>query len=326
MAITLLFGCCQIETTARRLDEARAFFIKALGAQPIEQELAGQIDSIAPGTSYGCDHVGLGEAVFQINRPDAAMVFNGHPSVHQSYLDRAGPSVTNLNFFVDDWRHAKELLMGLGAPLHIEGPSDAAPALGDYGPDNTRPGAGERPFMFLGARELIGLDLELMEPNFLRFSDQQVQYPAFVHPRPEAQDGLLLQRLRIAVADLEATHANLECIFAPACRSKPYDYRAGPLARAFRIGLGGIEVEYCQPLGNGEVAAFLEQYGPGVMAIDFSARELDAAVGRARRHATVKEEPDWLGTGGRSGGTMVSSRDPIGFDAVLLPAGESPFA
>jgi len=185
MAITLLFGCCQIETTARSLDEARGFFMQALGAQPIEQELAGQIDSIAPGTNYGCDHVGLGEAVFQINQPDPAMVFNGHPSVHQAYLDRVGPSVTNLNFFVDDWRHAKELLMGLGAPLHIEGPSDAAPALGDYGPENTRPGAGERPFMFLGAREFIGLDMELMEPNFLHFSEQQVQHPAFVHPRPE---------------------------------------------------------------------------------------------------------------------------------------------
>ena len=326
MAITLLFGCCQIETTARRLDEARAFFIDAFGAQPIEQELAKQIDSIAPGTSYGCDHVGLGEAVFQINQPDPAMVFNGHPSVHQSYLDRAGSSVTNLNFFIDDWRHAKDLLMGLGAPLHIEGPSNAALALGDYGPDNTRAGAGERPFMFLGARELIGLDLELMEPNFLRFSDQQVQYPAFVYPRPEAQDGLLLQRLRIVVADLEETHANLERIFAPACRSKPYDDRSGPMARSFRIGLGGIEIEYCQPLADGEVAHRLERDGPGVMAIDFAARELDAAIDRARSRATVGDEPDWLGAGRHDAGAMVSSRDPIGFDTVLRPASESPFA
>ncbi len=321
MSITLLFGCCQIETSARRLDDARAFFRDALGAFPIEQELARQIDGIAPGTSYGCDHLGLGEAVFQINQPDPEMVFNGHPSVHQAYLDSQGPCVTNLNFFIDDWRHAKDLLMSLGAPLHIEGPSSAAPALADYGPDNTRPGADERPFLFLGARALIGLDLELMEPNFLRFCDQTVQYPAFVHPRPTGgQDQLQLQRLRIVVPDLDAVQANLVRLFTPGCRSNAYAWQEGPLGRAFRIGLGGIEIEYCQPSGSkGELASLLERHGPGVVAIDFAVRDPDAAKARAASQANVAEEPDWLGVGARPGAIRVASRDPIGFDAVLLP-------
>lgn len=110
MAITLLYSCCQIETSARSLDAVRTFFCDALGAFPIEQELARQIDGIAPGTNYRCDHVGLGQAVFQINQPDPAMVFNGHPSIHQAYLDSVGPCVTNLNFFIDDHVHAHDLL------------------------------------------------------------------------------------------------------------------------------------------------------------------------------------------------------------------------
>lgn len=136
---------------------------------------------------------------------------------------------------------------------------------------------------------------------------------------------MLLQRLRIAVASLEETHANLERIFAPASRSKPYGYQAGPLARAFRIGLGGIEIEYCQPLGKGEVADRLERHGPGVMAIDFAARDVGSAAARARSHAGLGEEPDWLGLGPRSGAMILSSRNAIGFDTVLLPAPDNPF-
>jgi len=319
MAITLLYGCAQIETTARRLDETRAFFYDVLGAGPIEQELAAQIDKIIPDEGYGCDHIGLGEAVFQVNQPAADMLYNGQKSVHQSYLDRVGPSVTNLNFFIDDAAQAKALLTAMGAPVHIEGPSSASRALADYGPDNTRPGADERPFLFMGARALIGLDLEIMEPNFLRFSDQSVQYPAFVHPRPEAGDGnLLLERLRIVVADLEATLANLARIFTPASVSRPYGWRSGSLGRSCRVWLGGIEVEYCEPAGNGgALAGMLEQFGPGVVAIEFSARDLATALARADDKARIAEEPDWLGLGAAKPRPCIASREPIGFDVVL---------
>lgn len=318
MPINLLYGCAQIETTARSLDETRAFFFGALGAGPIEQELAGQIDAIIPDPDYGCDHIGLGEAVFQVNQPAAGMEYNGQKSVHQSYLDRVGPSVTNLNYFIDDAAHAKALLLELGATVHIEGPSSAANALADYGPDNTRAGADERPFLFMATRALIGLDLEIMEPNFLRFAEQTVQYPAFVQPRPDAGDGnLLLERLRIVVADLEATRANLARIFTPASASRPCGHREGKLGLAFRVWLGGIEVEYCQPLGGGPLAEALERFGPGVLAIDFAARDRDAALERARGKAAVADEPDWLGLASDVPRASVASRAFTGFDAVI---------
>ena len=318
MAITLLYGCAQVETTARNIAETRSFFFDALGAGPIEQELAGQIDRIIPDPDYGCDHIGLGEAVFQVNQPAAGMLYNGQKSVHQAYLDRVGPSVTNLNFFIDDAVHAKELLLSMGAAIHIEGPSSAAKALADYGPDNTRPGADDRPFLFMATRALIGLDLEIMEPNFLRFAEQTTQYPAFVRPRPQAGDGnLLLLRLQIVVEDLDATAANLARIFTPASVSRPYGHREGSMGRAFRVWFGGIEIEYCEPLGTGALADALARFGPGVVTIRFAARDIDAALTKAGSRAEVGEEPDWLGVGGKAG-TLIASREPIGFDVVLV--------
>lgn len=322
MAITLLYGCCQIETSARRLADSRRFFVEVLGAEPIEQELAGQINAIAPGTDYACDHVGLGEAVFQINQPDPRMVFNGHPSIHQAYLDRVGPCITNLNFFIDDHRHARALLAAMGAPLHIDGPSSAARALTDYGPGNTRAGGDARPFMFFGTRSLIGLDLEIMEPNFLRFADQTVQYPAFVQPRPKPAGAvdMRLERLRIVVSNLDEVRGNLARMFAPASCSRPYWARRGSAGRSFRTWLGGIEIEYCQPTGpDSELAAALAERGPGVVAIDFSCRDSEAIVAAAQREVAISPEPDWLGEGaGEVKGIRLASRSAIGFDAVLV--------
>jgi hypothetical protein len=171
----------------------------------------------------------------------------------------------------------------------------------------------------MGTRALIGLDLEIMEPNFLRFTGQTVQYPAFVQPRPDTGDGnLLLERLRIVVADLEETHANLTNLFTPGSVSRPYSYKSGPLGRAFRVWLGGIELEYCQPLGSGgALAGKLEEFGPGVIAIDFAARDLDAALGRANGKAALNEEPGWLGLASQPQRPLIASRHPIGFDTVL---------
>lgn len=321
MAITLLYGCCQIETTLRDMDAAVGFFRSGLGGGLIEQKLAQQIDTIAPETSYRCDHVGLGEAVFQLNQPDPAMVFNGHPSIHQVYLDHQGPCVTNLNYFIDDHEHARELLLEMGCPLHLEGPSSAAPALADYGPDNTRPGGDERPFMFIGTRHLIGFDLEIMEPNFLHFTRQTVQYPAFVHPRPAVDDGnLLLRRLRVVVPSIEDVWSNIDRIFTPGCRSRPYYYRAGPLGRSMRISFGGMEIEYCEPAGHaGPQAELLERHGGGAVAAEFAADDIDIALARCRDMAWSCSEPDWLGNREQVLRPLIASRDSIGFDVILEP-------
>lgn len=324
MTINLLYGCCQIETSTRDLSATRRFMIDKLGAGPAEQPLAREIAQIIPDPAYDVDHLECGEAIFQINQPSAAMTYNGQPSVHQSYLDRVGPCVTNLNFFVDDHDHAHALLSQMGAKTCIRGPSTAARSLADYGSENTRTGADERPFLFMGTRPLIGFDLEIMEPNFLHFSKQTVQYPAFVRPRPKSGDGnLQLERLLVVVDRLETTLENLELMFAPACRSKPYAYREGGLGRSFRVTLGGVELEYCQPLSNsGFLASTLARFGPGVAAATFTAQDLSHVVSIATANRTVAFEEAFEPLGlahTHQSGCWLGCRAVTGFDVILSP-------
>jgi len=303
--------------------------IDGLGAGPAEQPLAREIAQIIPDPAYDVDHLECGEAIFQVNQPSPSMLYNGQKSVHQSYLDRFGPCVTNLNFFVDDHAHAHALLSGMGAPTHIRGPSSAACALADYGRDNSRAGADERPFLFMGSRELIGFDLEIMEPNFLHFTDQTVQYPAYVQPRPKTGDGnLRLERLIVAVDSLEASLGNIEALFAPACRSRPYAYREGPQGRSFRVTLGGIEIEYAQPLSqNGSLAQARARYGQGVIAIDFTARELDRALDRATAAGAraSRQDDDLLGNVPAQHFHHIECRASTGFDVIVSPQAERQF-
>lgn len=322
MAITLLYGCCQIETSTPDLEATRRFMIDVLGAGPIEQALAREIAALIPGVGYDVDHLDCGEAVFQINQPSPTMRYNGRKSIHQAYLDSVGPSVTNLNFFIDDYRHARDVLTAMGAETHIEGPSSAARALADYGSDNCRPGADERPFLFMGARHLIGLDLEIMEPNFRHFAAQTVQYPAFVQPRPQTGDGNLhLERLIILVPDLQQTYNNLERLFSPASRTRPYEVRHGGLGKSFRVTLGGIEIEYCQPLSaHGELAEGLTAFGPGVIAIEFGAHDIARIVdGCVSADVAVEDNVDLLGDKVSAEYHRIRCRALTGFDIVVRP-------
>jgi hypothetical protein len=329
MAINLLFGCAQIETCSADIDATRRFLVGGLGAGPIEQELARQIARLIPGGDYDVDHLDCGEAVFQINQPAPGMTFNGSKSIHREYLDTVGPCVTNLNFFVDDHVHARHLLTEMGAATHIEGPSSIARALADYGPGNSREDAEKRPFLFMGARALIGFDLEILEPNFLRFTEQVVQFPAFVQPRPMTGDGnLRLERLVVVVEDLESTYDSLQILFTPASRSKPYGVRQGPFGRSFRITLGGMEIEYCQPLShNGPLAEAMSIFGQGVAAIVFAAR--DPAALRAKAvHAGAQLSSfavDHTGLPAESEAIRIESRALCGFDTIVVPTVKHPF-
>jgi len=323
MTIMLMYACAQVELSVRDIKAARSFMQDALGASLIEQQLVKEIRALFPDGGYDVEHLNCGEGLFQFNEPSDGLSYDGQKVIHQVYLDRVGPCVTNLNFFVDDAEHARDLLTGMGAKITIQGPSSASPSMADYGPDNTRPGADARSFYFIGSRNLIGLDLEMLEPNFYRFSQQAAQYPCFVHPRPQGEDdNLKLLRLRLVVPEIEQTYRNLVEIFAPACRSNPYAVREGELARSFRIGLGGIELEYCEPRSNeGSLARLLEQYGPGVVTVEFGAHDLDAAVERVRNgsDSAVTEMQDVLGVTGESElrRYLVSSRDLVGFDVTL---------
>lgn len=323
MSIMLLYGCAQVELTVRDINAARTFMQDVLGATQIEQQLVSEIRSLFPGGGYDVDHLNCGEGMFQFNEPSEGLSFDGHKVIHQVYLDQVGPCVTNLNFFIDDAQHAHDLLTNMGAKTHIQGTSSAARSLAEYGPGNTRPGGDLRNFYFLGSRDLIGLDLEMMEPNFHRFSEQSLQYPCFVRPRPPSgDDNLKLLRLRLVVPNLDETYRNLVEIFVPACRSNPYDIREGTFGRAFRIGVGGIELEYCEPQSvAGKLADALEHYGPGVMTVEFGAVDLQRAVAQARKGSSlpVTEQPDLLGmrTASNEQRFEIASRATVGFDVTL---------
>jgi hypothetical protein len=327
MAINLLFGCAQVETSVRSLAKARGFMQDVLGAGLIEQQLVKEIRTFFPPGVYDVDHLNCGEGMFQINEPSEKAIFNNQKIIHQIYIEQGGSTFTNLNFFVDDIKHAHEILASMGAKTHIEGPSNIANCLGNYGPDNTRAGGGERPFMYLGARHLIGLDLEIMEPNFHHFTKQDAQYPCFIQPRPKTDDGnLKLLRVRLVVNNLEEIYANLVKIFTPGCISKPYAYREGTQGRAFRIGFGGIEFEYCQPTTrDGELARLLDRHGPGALTVEFGARDVDKVVAKAKSAGvSVTAEGDLLGVK-VSTRTQIESREPLGYDVVLEKRDDRPF-
>jgi hypothetical protein len=321
VGITLLYGCCHIELSVWDLDAARAFMVDALGAALFEQELAASLRKLVPDDG-GIDHVDCGGATFQLNQPSPALAAQGRRFVHQEYLDLTGPCVTNLNFYVDDIVHARDLLTDLGADTRLHGPSSIADTFADYGPDNTRSDVDTRPFFYLGTRPLLGLDLEILEPNFERFVDQTAQSPCFVGERPgTGAPGLRLQRLCIAVHDLAATYANLVAILAPASRSNPYAAREGSFARAFRITVGGLELEYCEPLGaDGALAEHLDRHGPGVVAAVFSAPDLGPVLERARGASSsvpVTEVVDLVGEDSGPLRSRIASRELLGFDVLL---------
>lgn len=331
MSITLLYGCFQIETSVSDLDRARRFMHEVLGAQPSEQQLAGEITDLFPNGGYRVEHLDCGQATFQLNEPSPALTFRGRKSVHQQYLERVGPCVSNLNFYVDDIGHARRLLESMGAMALTEGPSTVVKSLADYGPDNTRPGGDDRPFLFMDTRPLVGFDLEIMEPNFVRFADQTAQYPCFVRPHTSGRAGLVLQRLRIAVEDLESTYANLISMFAPASRSVPYAVRSASNARFFRMGLGGIELEYCRPSHPaGPLAEHLARYGPGVVTIDFAAADAEALGERADRWGPVLiAETDLLASTAAKPGAhrwQLAARHIVGFDVAIEQQSSDPFA
>lgn len=120
MSITLLFGCAQIETTVGDLAGTRAFMQDVLGGAQAERKMASEITDLFPAGGYAVEHFDCGEGLFQVNAPSPRARFEGHPPVHQAYLDRIGPCVTNLNYYVDDAVHARDLLAGLGAATYIE--------------------------------------------------------------------------------------------------------------------------------------------------------------------------------------------------------------
>jgi hypothetical protein len=124
------------------------------------------------------------------------------------------------------------------------------------------------------------------------------------------------------VEDLDATLSAIDTIFAPASRSKAYGHAESTEGRSFRIGLGGMEIEYCQPVStSGPVAAHLREQGPGIATIVF---------GCPRPRTRLARHADWqlyddaayaivTGVGSPQVQAVALSRELMGFDVALEP-------
>jgi hypothetical protein len=140
--------------------------------------------------------------------------------------------------------------------------------------------------------------------------------------------GLRLRRLTVAVPDIAATFRNLVELVAPGSRSEPYGIRAGPEGEAFRVTVGGIELEYCQPVGRGGALALqLARYGPGVVAIAFGVPDVAVVLDRLGADRSVEEATavDLVGDGQPSGRWQIAARDVVGFDIVIEELHEPAF-
>ena len=95
--------------------------------------------------------------------------------------------------------------------------------------------------------------------------------------------------------------------------------RAGANATAARIGLGGIELEYCQPLREGALADHLQRFGPGVVRAEFAVPSLDRVRERIPANSPwqLAIAADLLGEDRPEPRWQLSCRDVVGFDVVL---------
>jgi hypothetical protein len=121
---------------------------------------------------------------------------------------------------------------------------------------------------------------------------------------------------------------NLRDVIAPDSRSDAYDVRKTSSARACRFTVGGIELEYCQPLtDHGALARHLEEYGQGVIACVFGAARVDDVLARlARTSIGVALAPDLLGERTDGARFEIAGRSIVGFDIVIEDVDEQALA
>src|SRR4051794_10443271 len=172
MPISLATNCLQIEMAVPDVRAACAEFEALLGAGPIEQEVVRRISGVV----LDIDHRGCGDAMFQFCAPLVEDV----PARHE--LDRIGPCVTNLTFYVDDAAGAHDSLEAAGAVTRGHWRTSAGSWLQFLGEGNARSPEELADGYFMGTRHLFGFDFEFSEPPWYDASKQQYMYPAFTYP------------------------------------------------------------------------------------------------------------------------------------------------
>jgi hypothetical protein len=297
VTIRLATQCAQIETVVHDVPRACDWFSRTLGAMPIEQDVVQRITGVV----LHIDHRDCGDAMFQF----CTVITDDMP--HRWFIDRLGPCVTNLNFFMEDADHAYEVLAAAGATTKIQHPI-AASLRAMVGPDLARPEGEIRTLYFMGSRPLFGFDLEFTTRPWRDDVEQQVFYPAFTYPRPTTNEKVeRLAALRVVVGDVDRAIGNLLSLIDPDSRSEPYDESSRAAEREVRIRLRDLELRYTQPLSSGSPYHERLAVGGGIEAAVFRTANPDAIIGSVADAASER----------RDGRTRIASRQVLGFDVEL---------
>lgn len=278
------------------------FMARNLGAKRVEQTLVRAITGVV----LDIDHMGCGGAVFQF----CSVIDKTQP--HQRYLDEVGPSLTNLNFAVDNVPHAEALLAAEGGRTLTKFHLSLMPWDDLLGPGNAKPAEAMSDGIFADTHDQIGFDLEYSETPLKEAIWQQALAS---QTRPSGNDRIQrLLRLRVMVHDLDACLDRVQRLFSPTSRSGIYHSWSHQTARSARIRLSGLELEYCQPLTKEcPWHDYLEHFEQGISTVVFQVGNLESAVAAL--------DPDDVA---RAGGTYVdattyrlNSKPILGFDIEL---------
>jgi hypothetical protein len=297
MTIRLATQCAQIETVVHDVASACDWYSRTLGAQPIEQELVKRIT----GYVLHIDHRDCGDAMFQF----CSIITEDMP--HVWFMDRLGPCVTNLNFFMDDADHAYEVLATAGATTKLKHPI-AAGLTAVLGPDVARPPEEIRTLYFMGSRPLFGFDLEFTTRPWRHGVPQDVFYPSFTYPRPTTNEKVeRLAALRVVLDDIDQALDNVMTLIDAGSRGEPFGESKTAAEREVRIRLHDLELRYTQPLSPASPYYERLQVGGGIEAAVFRAADPEALVD-AVTHAEVDRRDNRL---------RIAARHILGFDVEL---------
>ncbi len=306
----VLSPLAQIEWTLDDLAGAQELLGSLFGVQTIEEEFS----RVLCGPHMDIVHLGLGEVVLQLCRP--LLDITGHWSA----LERWGPHVYNLTWFVDDLANLLERCSAAGFEAEWHYP------LGDLyrrllGEELL---AGSLEAAMISSRSLLGFDLELAETPWAREPVPRIVYPAYHSDWP--QRGELVGRLaliNIVTPDLEASLGALQAVFGRAARMRyPPAHNREQGVREALVELGRAPLHYIEPeSGDPRFAERLESIGASVHSLALPARQPDELGRRAAdRGISLVEGPRFLcepGDGAGDGVRVLELGDTFGIDIVL---------
>jgi catechol 2,3-dioxygenase-like lactoylglutathione lyase family enzyme len=306
-----------IEIVVRDAEAAYQFLHDALGAEKVQEEFAGFLDS----EFARVIHVGLGDVVLQFIQPLAET-----GSWYEQLRDH-GPGVHNLTFVVDDMRATVKALEKEGVEPKFSFPLDWGAIIG---PENVKPDV--QPVYMMDTMDKIGFHLELSETPWKEPPDMpETKYVTGMDELIGRVSPML--HIELVVPDAEETYRFLSTVFGTEKVEKEF---AGFLDSEFmhivHVNLSNVVLQYCQPrMEAGSWYEQLQAKGPGVHNITFVVDNMDETmktINAAGAEDLFEFALDWGELIGRENVKpevapvhMVNTMDKLGFHLEL---GERP--